>query len=219
MSSKILCYNMPVKALVFIFFCLSISLNLHAQISVSGPSCVLAAQPYHYKITWNWAADSTAQVCVTGGKLLTAGTSCVTASPETPIRIAWNEGEKQGRIQVTAGGQTFSFACTISTVLKGGTIPSVSAQQLVDTNSVPQPLDCSSATGGDCQPAYVYQWEQSSDRVNWHLIEGASAAVFQFASPVKSALFFRRKVTDTRSHSEGYSNVAAIFIKENNENQ
>lgn len=214
-----ICNTVPVKALLFSLLFLTGTLELRAQGSVKGPTCVVADQTYHYQIADVWASDSTVQVCVTGGKLMPGAVACMAAGPQTPIRIAWNKGTSAGRIQVTAKGQTFSLECTTTSFLQGGVIPSAAAQQLVDSAASPAPLNCSPATGGDCLAAYVYQWEQSDDRINWQPITGATGAVFQFSSPVNSARFFRRKVTDSLSHSEAYSNTAAIFIKENNDNQ
>jgi hypothetical protein len=51
-----------------------------------------------------------------------------------------------------------------------GTISNSS--QNINYNTLPAWLNCSAASGGSCTPTYNYQWQQSSDNVNFSDISG-----------------------------------------------
>ena len=71
----------------------------------------------------------------------------------------------------------------------------------------------SAASGGSCTtPAYTYQWEKSTDNVNWSNEAGATGLNLSFSSPLTQTTYYRRKVTVTSTYSFCYSSTATVFV-------
>lgn len=193
------------------FICLN---GLSQSVSVSGPTCVVPSTIYLYNITGNWVSGSTVQVCVTGGMLVDSGKMCAGGSGVISfVRVSWDSaGQTSGNIAVTTSLGNASLQVSITSALTAGDLDSAISNQSVDSVTTPATLTCSAPTGGNCQPSFNYQWQQSPDNVIWQNIGGATAAQLAFSGPLAQTGYYRRIVTDTSSGSIAYSNVATIFV-------
>jgi hypothetical protein len=192
------------------------TLPLQAQpVSITGPDCVIAGPTYIYSITGQWQPGSTVRVCVTGGTLVDSGSTCAGGNGIISfVRVRWDSGgQTSGSIAVTSSLGNTSLSVSLTKRLSGGRIDSTVASQSLDTPSTPATLTAPAPTGGACQPAYAYQWQQSADNVMWVDIAGATSAQFSFPGLLTHTGYFRRVVTDNAGGIKAYSNVAVILVK------
>jgi hypothetical protein len=184
------------------------------SVAVTGPTCVMAGPVYLYNITGGWQPGSTVRVCVTGGTLIDSGATCAGGSGILSfVRVQWDTGaQTSGTIAVTSSLGNTSLSVSLTRPLSGGQIANSLASQTLDTLTTPATLTVSAPTGGACQPAYTYQWQQSADNVVWFNVTGATSAQFSFAGPLTYNGYFRRLVTDNASNVLAYSNVAVILV-------
>ena len=197
------------------FFSTLIGLVCFGQITISGPSCVTSGSTYLYNIQATWDSSSVAQICVTGGILSDSSTDCVTGAEFSSIKISWSDDQPTGTINISFGGSNASLNVNICKALDGGLTDSDSNMQIVDTLTVPGPVACSSASGGNCSPSFNYQWQQSDDGTKWVDIEGANDVGLSISTPLKVTMFYRRKVTESNSGSIAYSDVASVIVNIN----
>jgi hypothetical protein len=193
-----------------------LTLSVQAQsIGVTGPQCVIAGPIYFYNIVGQWQPGSTVRVCVTGGTLVDSGATCAGGNGILSfVRVRWDSGgQTTGTIAVTSSLGNISLSVSLTTPLSGGQINSSIANQSLDTSATPATLTAPSPTGGACQPAYVYQWQQSADNVVWVNVAGATGAQLSFPGPLTHTGYFRRLVTDNAANIQAYSNVAVILVK------
>ena len=185
------------------------------SIGVTGPQCVIAGPIYFYNIVGQWQPGSTVRVCVTGGTLVDSGATCAGGNGILSfVRVRWDSGgQTTGTIAVTSSLGNISLSVSLTTPLSGGQINSSIANQSLDTSATPATLTAPSPTGGACQPAYVYQWQQSADNVVWVNVAGATGAQLSFPGPLTHTGYFRRLVTDNAANIQAYSNVAVILVK------
>ena len=191
------------------------SLSVCGQtVSISGPQCVIAGPVYLYNINGQWQPGSKVRVCLTGGRLVDSASTCAGGSGILSfVRVSWDSNaQNSGTIAVTTSLGNCSFSVKMSKSLAGGVMDSGMAHQTVDTGTIPANLVASQPTGGACQPAYGFQWQQSPDNVIWKNIEGAGDAQLAFLRPLPQTTYFRRIVKDTAAQILAYSNVAVIFV-------
>ena len=178
-----------------------------AQISINGPSCVVASIEYQYIISAKWPVGSKIQICVRGGIIADAGKACLSTEPVSYIRVIWTDSAS-GTIQITASDKTASFSVGICSVLQPGEIDDSRHIQSVKKESPPA-IICSAARGGNCKASYQYQWQQSPDNRNWTDISGAVSQDLNLPS-LRQTLYYRRRVLEASSKAEGFSDVAII---------
>ena len=185
------------------------------SVSLTGPNCVIPGPVYIYYITGPWDSASTVRVCVTGGALVDSGATCAGGNGILSfVRVRWDStGQTSGTVAVTSSLGNASLSVSLTTPLSGGQIGSSVASQSLDTSATPATLTAASPTGGACQPAYVYQWQQSADNVVWVNVAGATGAQLSFLGPLAHTGYFRRLVTDNAANIQAYSNVAVILVK------
>lgn len=193
---------------------LLIYLPISAQVTVTGPACVLPGTSYQYRIKGNWDSTSTMQICVTGGMLRSqdgSGQGCTPPGgvPADGVQVVWNGS---GTIKVTSSKGNVTYAVVATSPLRPGSIVPASQTQLIPRKGVPATINCNPDTGGACQPRYSYQWQQSLNRISWVDIPGAVGASLKFTGPAAKSLFYRRKVTETVSGAIDYSDVASVFV-------
>lgn len=188
----------------------TISFSLCAQVSITGPRCAIAGTTYQYNITGIDSATNI-QVCVFGGMIEGTGSSCTSGSPGQ-VKVVWDSTVASSNISVTSSSGNSSFTIVMTPPLNGGLIKSGYTTQVVDSGSVPQSISCVDASGGDCHPVYVYQWQQSENTIVWHDIENKTGQNLEFQSPAIVPAFYRRKVTESKSGTIKYSDAAAVFI-------
>jgi len=203
------------RLMVLAVFLTSLWLSGFGQsISITGPNCVIAGPVYLYNFVAQWQQGSTVRVCVTGGTLVDSGATCAGGSGILSfVRVSWDSGgQASGTIAVMSSLGDTSLTVSISTPLTGGQLDSSIASQSVDTLTTPATLTVSTPTGGSCQPAYGYQWQQSLDNVVWQNVSGATNPQFPFSGPINQISYYRRVVTDNSANVLAYSNVATIFV-------
>jgi hypothetical protein len=194
---------------------MGLSLPLYAQsVSIAGPVCVIPGPIYLYTISGPWQPGSTVRVCVTGGTLVDSGATCAGGSGVLSfVRVQWDTGgQTSGTIAVTSSLGNTSLSVSLTRGLCGGRIDSTVAYQPLDTLTTPATLTVSAPSGGACQPAYTYQWQQSADNLVWVSVAGATGAQFSFTGPLSYNGYFRRVVTDNTANVTAYSSVAVIFV-------
>jgi RHS repeat-associated protein len=98
------------------------------------------------------------------------------------------------RVVITANGSTTyssEAVVNISPALQPGSISP--AAVTTSYNTSPGIITASPATGGNC-PTYTYEWQQSSDNVNFSSISNTNTLYYS-APAVTSTTYFRRKVS------------------------
>jgi hypothetical protein len=205
-----LCTVVLTFALVFV------NLSLFSQVSITGPTCVVPGTIYHYKISGPWKASTSMQVCVSGGVLKGKDSVPNTCTPQggAPlggVLVQWTgTGSKSITISSSEGNKTISISSINS--LQAGSIAASSQKQVIGSDSIIfATIVCGAAIGGACSPSYSYQWQQSSDRVSWTNILGATSKDLP-GSRLKTTTFYRRKDMETTSGTIVYSDVAEVFV-------
>jgi len=188
-------------------------LLLTAQVTISGPTCVVPGTVYQYIITGAWDSASTMQVCLQGGVINGSGGTCTgTVTPRSSILVSWSAAGP-GSLRLTSSKGNNTLAVTVTSPLNGGTPAVAVRSQLIAYGATPLAVDCSASTGGSCTPDYQYQWQQSLNELNWTDIQGAAGARLNFAQPLLQPAFFRRKVTERNSGTIAYSDAVFVDVK------
>lgn len=206
MNNKL--YKIPVLCLLFTIIFVE---RLRAQTSIEGPTCIVAGQECQYVFRGNWNDTGMVTVCVRGGDIQGSADSCRQGQGIRSVKIIWR-GTEAGYLSITAGQSTASIDVLVTEKLHGGLIDSAYQAQLVKPDSIPASVICARATGGNCSPVYDYQWQQSADEIIWTDVEGGTSKDIGFNTAPTQHGFYRRKVTERKSGSISYSNVAAIYI-------
>lgn len=203
-----------IKLLIFLFLA-GASDTSQAQVTITGPTCVVPGTCYHYWIKGGWQARSTMQACVTGGRIAdTSATphTCTAAAgaPLGAILVIWDSSNAS--IAVTSAAGNATLAISVTTPLMAGSIDSGSKQQMIGYDSIPATIICSVDSGGNCSPAYTDQWQQSADQVSWQDIPGSTGKNLRVTTALTQTVFYRRKVTETGSGTIAYSDTASVFV-------
>jgi hypothetical protein len=198
------------KSLITLVIVLFTKVSVMGQVHISGPDCVIPSVEYQYNIGANWKDSSDLQICIQGGHL-TDSSLCYNGKPISFIRVVWS-GDGNNSITIRSSSGDTSLSVSTTGLLDPGTVDSASRMQSLDTLSIPRPINCSAAVGGNCSPVYQYQWQQSENGMAWTNIDEAIAAGLQFSSPVKQTTYYRRKVTEKMTRSVDYSNIAIIAV-------
>ena len=199
------------KQAIYFFSLLVLHLKVLGQVPISGPICVLPGLEYQYHISGNLSTMTTTEWCIVGGTLLATDSSC-TADSLRLIRVKWND-VGSGSITFRASGHNVITNVNIAKVLNAGHIDSASRLQDAKKNQPPASITCSQPSGGNCLPNYTFQWQESSDGMEWSDISGAIFPHLQFSAKPKTTMYYRRKVIETKSNSVGLSNTALVLIK------
>jgi len=196
--------------LVWISSCLGIC--SHAQRSITGFECVTTNVDYEYRFNGGWDSTSSVEVCVTGGLIAASKTSCTNGMGITSVKITWDENSKAGFIKVTSPKGVMTKSVFITPPLTGGSIDTAKKIQYIDYQKIPATIVCSEARGGNCNPVYSYQWQQSDDILKWQDIKNQTGATLKLQTGLTEPIYFRRKVIEKTSGSIAFSDEAAVFI-------
>lgn len=183
----------------------------YAQVNVSGPGCVMPGTEYQYEIMKDQSDSSNIQVCLSGGVIAGTDSVCRNALFFTFIRVIWRDSSR-GKITLRTSRGNDSIIVKVTKILRGGKINAPMNFQMLRADSVPGILSCSDAVGGGCSPIYKYEWQKSADGMDWKILSGATSQNLEFASPISQNTYYRRKVTETNSGSESFSDVAVIIL-------
>lgn len=208
MAYKFFCRS---RRLLLLFTTLLFCSTVFGQVSITGVQCVAAGLPYQYTIKGEWKENESIRVCVEGGVLLETGTTCVDKQNITAVQVRWNDGINSGKITVNSDGGNISFNVGIIQPMNAGNIEAADKQTFGFNKYTPS-LSCTPASGGSCSPSYKYQWEQSSDKLKWTAITGATGQNLSLKVPLKQTTFFRRKVLESKSQTVGYSNEFIVYV-------
>lgn len=113
-------------------------------------------------------------------------------------------------ITYSGKGELINFEITAE--LTGGEITQNISKQRLKYDTLAAMIYCSRPTGGYCSPVYLYQWELSSNAINWQEIPGATEAFLPSKGRLKQPVFYRRRVTEKYSGTVSYSTIATVFV-------
>jgi hypothetical protein len=208
--------NILLKYLCLPGLTMLLALSAVSQVTISGPTCVVAGTVYQYTISGSWDSLSTMQVCISSGTIAgssDSGNCTVTGAPLAAVLVVWNDSASNtGTISLSSSVGNATLSVQFAEPLIPGSIDSASQTQIVAADSIPAAINCSLDTGGSCNPSYSYQWQQSPDAVSWTDMAGATAQNLSFNAPIAQTAFFRRKVTEMTSGTIAYSNAAVVSV-------
>ncbi len=200
---------------ILLLIALTVGATAFSQISISpNPGCAVQGTDYQYTISGNWnpsATSATMTWTVTGGTIVSHTNPLTGFFPS--IHVIWNAGASSGQISLSytnGSTQNASITTNLVTTLTAGTIVPVS--QTINYNTTPASLTMGAATGGACSPNYTYQWQQSSDGVNFTNISGATAVTLNFTAALTNTTYYRNLVTETSTGNTVYSSVVTITV-------
>jgi hypothetical protein len=205
MKKRILMIGCPV--LIFLF---SQPAKVSAQLTVTGANCVMSSTIYDYIINDTSGDTAKINVCIIGGVFESNKNTCREIKPNTTIKVIWTDS-LAGKLNVNSQSDNTKFDVNVTNTLSGGLIDSFSVTQILDEDSIPATLSCSKAKGGNCNPSYKYQWQESKDNIKYQDINGEVMENLRFSKTIKHSTYYRRKVTDIISNSTAYSSVAAVL--------
>ncbi|MBC7688260.1 MAG: hypothetical protein H7211_08790, partial [Aquabacterium sp.] len=199
--------------LLIITICTAITTSTHAQISITGPTCVTVGTSYNYTISGNWTTSTSMQWCITGGVVTGSTNTCKTATPYPNISVTWtSSGSGSISLSTTNPSDGASKAVTVTQALTPGLLTSGKTQNITYNTIPPTALNCPTAIGGYCTPSFTYVWQSSIDNLNFNDIAGASGLSFTITTTLTQTTYYRNKVTEINSNTIGYSDVATIFV-------
>ncbi|MFL5788319.1 MAG: DUF6443 domain-containing protein [Flavisolibacter sp.] len=104
-----------------------------------------------------------------------------------------------------------SITVTTTVAISAGSITTTT--QTITYNTIPATINSiSSASGGDCSPSYSYQWQSSTDNLNFSNISGQTGLNLTFSTPLTTTTFYRRMVTENNSSSVAYTSSDKVVV-------
>jgi RHS repeat-associated protein len=197
------------KPLISFFISLLLFKTAQAQVSISGPSCIVAGVEYQYTISGSWNFTTYMDWCVTGGTITGSGGTCQSGTPLPQIYVTFTAGTGR-RIDLYTSIGSASLIITVAATFNPGT--ATPASQNIYLGQTPATISCTAASGGSCGASYSYQWQQSPDNVNFTDISSATGQNLSFISGPSAPTYYRRKVTVSPDGTIGYSNTHTVFI-------
>lgn len=191
-----------------LFSVLLCSFSASSQASITGPNCVIAGTEYQYNLTGSLSND--AQLCITGGKIVGSTSNCVLNLTAAFVRIVWKDNK--GTIKLVTEQGDASTQVTVIDPLVAGNISGNSKKQFVEYDTAPLNVVCGPASGGNCTPTYLFQWQHSEDNLIWKDVSGATGQSLNNMPALLQTTFYRRKTTETKSGSIAYSDEAVVYV-------
>ncbi|MBS1973553.1 MAG: hypothetical protein JST13_04325 [Bacteroidetes bacterium] len=183
-----------------------------AQPKINGPACIIPGTTYQYIISGQWDASANARVCITGGAL-TGGDSCISlkASPAM-LLLAWKYNVAERNIRVSSALGNVSLEINATTDLTGGVLDDSDEVQVLNADQAIYTFHCGIPAGGSCNPHYTYQWQSSSNQLNWVNIPGANGKDLRYSGTITVSTYFRRVTTEAKSNMLAYSDSGQLMI-------
>ena len=169
-----------------------------------GPTTVAAGSRQSYSLSCTQTPIDILWT-VTGGTIVSGG-----GSEDPSVTVVWNsDGTTSG--SVFGGSSTVGESATnhVTITYSPLTVGAASSSQTLNYPDVPQPVTCAAAAGGRCSGNYQYQWQKSTDNVNFSDISGQTSGTFQPPS-TGGVFYYRMKVVC--SAETVYSNSVSITI-------
>jgi RHS repeat-associated protein len=181
---------------------------VNGQARINGPTCIVAGSTYTY--TCIGTASGGTYSIVNGINTATGGNAGGYTGISFSLNIKWNAGMTSGQVSFTATGQSqVTLAVNTGGTLVPGTISNTS--QTINYNTPPATINCSVANGGNCTGSYNYQWQQSTDNVNFSNISGATAQNLSLTTGLTQKTYFRRNDA-VSGGSSGNTNTATVNV-------
>ncbi|MBI3138218.1 MAG: hypothetical protein HYZ15_06510 [Sphingobacteriales bacterium] len=187
-----------------------------SQLAIVGPTSVAQNTSATYYPTYGGSAtyylSGTYTWTITGGVVKRTTDTVKTGTSrgnigDNLIDVSWMG--TSGTLTFTCALGTTTINVSILSPLNGGTASP--ASQTINYGTTPSSISCTVATGGAANPSYAYQWQYSTDNVQWYDISGATGQNYSPAA-LYASQYFRRKVTETTSSSVAYSTVTFITV-------
>ncbi|WP_207515623.1 DUF6443 domain-containing protein [Longitalea luteola] len=86
------------------------------------------------------------------------------------------------------------------------------ASMIIQAGTKPGILSGGPASGGGCNNNYAYQWQYSTDGVNYSAAPGDNQGLTYEPGPVSVTTYYRRRVKCTGNNEETYTNVCAVTV-------
>src|SRR6185436_854511 len=114
-----------------------------------------------------------------------------TGTPLPSITVKWTSLSTGNWVKLTTTNPSNVVLVNVSTVsaLVPGTISNPSQNK--NYNSIPGDFTCSVATNGYCSPTFVYQWQSSSDNINFLDMSGATLQNLHFTTGLTQTTYYR----------------------------
>lgn len=201
----------------FLLFAFIIFCNISKAETIGGATCIYAGSTYQYSIQ---SINSTRNYswCATGGTIVgVSGCKSAVGYSAYVIEVVWDPGSITRVLTLnwsggspSASGSHQLFPNIASTFLPGAITSATS--QTINYNTAPGTITCSAASGGECSTtSYSYQWQASSDNVNWADVSGATSQNYT-PSALTNTTYFRRVAISSAINLSASSNVASIFV-------
>ena len=145
-----------------------------------------------------------------------SGASTYTWTPNTTSQNAANSlvtitGAGAGKTTFTVTG-TDGNGCigsdTIDIYVRNIVAGAISTNQTICSGNLPNAISGIASTGGSGN--FSYQWESSTDNVNFSNISGETAVNLSLSTPLSTTTFYRRKTNDQTAFA--FSNVVTITV-------
>jgi hypothetical protein len=199
------------KRFVVMLGTLSVFYNVNAQVSISGPQCIIPGNPYQYIIAGKWVSDSWMKLCVRGGKLEGGQQCSVSGKIINTFFITWSDSSYHGLELISSLGNV-KLELKSTSELKGGEINQSDKIRICESGVTNYTFRCAPAKGGSCEPKYSYQWQRSENGLNWTIISSADKKDLKFTGTVKVNTYFRRVTTESGSNMIAYSDHALLAV-------
>ena len=125
-------------------------------------------------------------------------------SPSDNVEFQWVQGGGGSAIQAT-----FTPTIPVTPLIAG----SISGNLTLCTGQIPQSgfTNVAPATSGCSIIASSYQWQNSTDSLNWFNIAGANAATYTVPGAINTNTWYRRSVVD-QCNATAISNIVKITV-------
>jgi RHS repeat-associated protein len=198
--------------ILLILFLLLSNASAKSQVTISGPTCVVAGGTtgYQYTLSGTYTSTSPVQWCVTGGVIAGTSNTCKSgtiASIGLFIRVVWNPGITSGSVQLTVTGSG-SATRNITNITIANTATPVSQVRNFNQSFT---ITGGGASSTACVPTYTYQWEWATASGGpFTAISGATSQSYTSTANFTSTRFYRRKLTFNGDIQ--YTPVASVNI-------
>jgi|GEM_PF-722421 len=184
-----------------------------SQIIISGPTCVVPSTIYQYVVS-GLDSSSSAQICITSGSIVDSPANCAQFPlGNIKVLVIWNDSASDaGTLNFSSSAGNASLSVYFTPLLTPGSIDSASKAQLINYNAIPAVIICGPDSGGSCTPSFIYQWQQSADRVTWVEVQSGQGVNLTINSALTQSTYYRRNVTEVNSGTIGYSDEASVFV-------
>jgi hypothetical protein len=161
---------------------------------------VVAGSTATYNIACTSGTPGTITWTVTGGTFTGSGSS---------ITVHWaNNGTTSGNVfeSITNGASDAQAVTLTYPALVPGT---ATGSQTIYSGAIPAVLSCGGASGGTCNGAYSYQWEESIDSVVFNPVAGATGLTYTRGALFVETFYHLKTVCNTQT---AYSNVITVRL-------